>query len=638
MDNQPSLRGAEGDEAIQKLNIDTPVCHSELVSESIAELKDYVERAEDAKEHYDFTWRGKAAAIAEAAMPVNKILRPDPENSIDFNNTENLYIEGDNLDALKLLQESYLGAVKMIYIDPPYNTGKDFVYHDNFHQTAEEYDEETGRIDAEGNKNFKKNDKTNGRFHSDWLSMMLPRLKLARNLLMDDGVIFISIDDNEQANLKLLCDEVFGEENFLATISVVNNLKGRSDDEFYATASEYMLCYARKIDQAVINGFELPENMQEEYKFNDGISRYKEVSLQKTGKSNRRIDRPNMYYEIYYNPETKEFFDKPESGALAILPTPINGVDGRWRWGKDTFRKNKDTELVARQVGENWRVYVKMRDVVNGEQRKLKPKTVWIDPKYDTGNGGREVKNLFGIANLFENPKSVDFLKDAITAGSDKDAIICDFFSGSGTTAHAVMKLNTEDGGNRKFILVQLPEETPENSEAKKAGYATIPEIARERIKRAGEKITTENPDWHGDAGFRRLVIDSTNIKDNIFEPATTENQASLLDKVENTKPDRTDLDLLFGVLTAVALPLGKKLETASANDTPYYLYDHDGELTGVLACFAPTLSRETIEEFARLKPNLAVFRESTFPDSASKINLTQIFKNLSPDTKVRVI
>jgi adenine-specific DNA-methyltransferase len=400
---------------------------------------------------------GKRKAIIEAGAPINKTFRPNVEASKDWDNTENLFIEGDNLDALKLLQESYLGKVKMIYIDPPYNTGKDFVYHDNFKANVDDYNESTDYKDDDGNINFKKNEKSNGRYHSDWLSMMYPRLKLARNLLSEDGVIFISIDDNEQANLKKLCDEVFGEDNLLGNVAVVNNLKGRSDDEFFATSNEYMLCYARNSDSAIIHGLELPENMQDEYKLSDDISKYKNVSLQKTGKNSRRIDRPNMYYEIFYNPETLSFSLEKESGALGIYPTPINGVDGRWRWGRETFLRKKDTELTARKVGDNWRVYVKMRDIVDGEARTLKPKTVWIDPRYDTGNGGRSVKEIFDGKGYFDNPKSPHFIVDVLRVGAKKDSIIIDFFSGSATTAHAVMQINAEDGGNRKWAMVQLP-------------------------------------------------------------------------------------------------------------------------------------------------------------------------------------
>ena len=497
-------------------------------------LGDALDRLDDKDEKYDFTWVGKRKAIIEAGAPINKIFRPDVEASRNWDTTENLFIEGDNLDALKLLQESYLGKVKMIYIDPPYNTGKDFVYRDNFKRSDESWKEETGYRDDEDNiqesyrNPLQPNPKAHGRYHSDWLSMMYPRLKLARNLLSEDGVIFISIDDNEQANLKKLCDEVFGEDNFLGNIAVVNNLKGRSDDEFFATSNEYMLCYARSSDSAVIYGLELPENMKDEYKLSDEISNYKEVSLQKTGKNSRRIDRPNMYYEIFYNPDTLSFSLEKESGALGIYPTPINGVDGRWRWGKDTFLKKKDTEITARKVGENWRIYVKMRDVVDGEVRTLKPKTTWIDPKYDTGNGGRSAKELFDNKGYFDNPKSPHFITDVLRVGSNKKSLVLDFFSGSATTAHAVMQLNAEDGGNRKWIMVQLPEETDEKSEAFKAGYKTIPEIARERIRRAGDKIAKQHPDAEVDYGFRALRIDDTNHKDVYRSPASY--QQSMLD------------------------------------------------------------------------------------------------------------
>ena len=599
-------------------------------------LRSDFQRLEDTTETYDFTWVGKKNAILEAGAPINKTLRPDLENSKNWDETENLFIEGDNLEALKLLQNSYLGKIKMIYIDPPYNTGKDFVYHDNFRQNVEEYDDSVERIDADGNQNFKKNTRDGGRFHSDWLNMMFPRLKLAKNLLSEDGVIFISIDDNEQANLKKLCDEVFGEDNFLGNIAVVNNLKGRSDDEFFATSNEYMLCYARSSDTATIYGLELPENMKNEYKLSDEISRYKEVSLQKTGKNSRRIDRPNMYYEIFYNPETLSFSLEKESGALGIFPTPINGVDGRWRWGKDTFLKKKDTELTARKVGEIWRIYVKMRDVVDGEQRTLKPKTTWIDPKYDTGNGGRSVKELFAGKGYFDNPKSPYFISDVLCVGSNKKCLVLDFFAGSATTAHAVMQLNAEDGGNRKFIMVQFPEETDEKSEAFKAGYKTIPEISRERIRRAGDKIAAENPNAKLDIGFRALKIDSSNQRD-VSKTTEEISQANLLDDAENIKDDRNQFDLLYGFLLASGMELSSKFEIEKVSGKDVLTYDYLGEGTGVVACFEKTNS-EIIEKIAHKQPLVAVFRDSMFDTSQEKINLMQQIKAVSPETEVKVV
>jgi adenine-specific DNA-methyltransferase len=631
---------------VEKLNIknDQP----QNADEVLAELKDYVERAEDAKEHYDFTWRGKAASMAEMAVPAGKIFRPDPENSVNFDTTENLYIEGDNLDALKLLQESYLGKVKMIYIDPPYNTGKDFVYHDNFHVSMDEYDEATGRVDEDGNRNFKKNDKTNGRFHSDWLSMMLPRLKLARNLLSDDGVIFISIDDNEQANLKLLCDEVFGEENFVNNFVWVNNSAGRQIQGVGAAGThEQIFCYARKIDY--LNAFELSSRylksiMPNSYKgFNfeykeDVKGRYITTHELYNGNPifNERT-RANLVFDIYYRESDGDIkitavSDKNEFPDYAKIE-PHKNADGThkyhaYRWSKDKILREKD-DLEFVKSGDTYKIFTKRRDF---DTTTVKD----IITDITTNSGSQDVKDL-GLVG-FDFPKPVSLIELLANMATDKDAIIVDFFSGSGTTAHAVMKLNAEDNGNRRFILVQLPEETPENSEARKAGYTTIPEIARERIKRAGAKIAAENPDWHGDIGFRRLVLDSTNELDGVRIPAQALQQTDIMSQVENLKPDRGDLDLLFGALTSVALPLDGKLETRDAGDVKYYLYDHADEDSGVLACFAPALTRENIENFARLKPNLALFRESTFKSSADKINLGEIFKNLAPNTKVQVI
>lgn len=525
-------------------------------------LADELRSLDDKDEKYDFTWVGKRKAIIEAGAPINKTLRPDVKNSKNWDTTENLFIEGDNLDALKLLQESYLGKVKMIYIDPPYNTGKDFVYHDNFKANIEEYDEATEYKDEEGNIQFKKNEKSNGRYHSDWLSMMYPRLKLARNLLSDDGVIFISIDDNEQANLKRLCDEIFGEDNFLNAIIWRYTSGGIPESGKFSSKHDTILFYAKQAGN---------------HKFN----MLTEKSYSQT------IPEPNT-----------------ESGMVL-------GV-----------KRDEKCEYCGGSPGGKYRDAV-MRDV-------------WLDINSLFRNHW-EKKLLETMGTPFDTQKPTKLIERMLLSGSDKNSLILDCFAGSGTTAHAVMQLNAEDGGNRKWIMVQLPEETPEDSEARKAGYKTIPEIARERIRRAGDKIDKEHPDAKVDYGFRSLVIADTNYKE-VYKPVSEISQESLIDTVDNIKEDRGDLDLLYGVLTQLALELNRSIETRDISGSTVYLYDYLGEVSGLVACFSPSVSDEAIKHIARLKPLTAVFRDSSFADSQAKVNLAEHFRVISPDTKVRVI
>lgn len=455
----------------------------------------------------EFNWEGKELAYKLAQTPSTGTLIPCKEESKNWDTTENLYIEGDNLEVLKLLQKNYFGKVKMIYIDPPYNTGNDFIYKDNFRDSIPNYKKIT-------NQTTRVNPETNGRYHTDWLNMMYPRLRLARNLLTEDGVIFISIDDNEVDNLSKVCDEIFGEYNKLGIISVVNNLKGRSDDKFLATSNEFLLVYAKKINLANIKGLPMDDEYEKEYKYKDNISNYKEVGLRKTGKNSKRNDRPNMYYPIYFNIDTGEIYTEKKNyyNEVEIYPLDDNGNEGCWRWGKETFNEKKDTEIIVKLNSNNkWCVYVKMRDIINGEKRTQKAKTTWINPKYDSGNGTKLIKELFND-NIFINPKPIEFILDILRISTDKNSLVLDFFSGSATTSQAIMKLNSEDNGNRKFIMVQLPELTNENSDAYKLGYKNICEIGKERIRRAGDKIVSENKDKEGienlDIGFKVFKLD----------------------------------------------------------------------------------------------------------------------------------
>lgn len=611
-------------------------------------LGEALDKLDDHDEAYDFTWVGKRKSIIEAGAPINKTLRPDVENSKNWDTTQNLFIEGDNLDALKLLQESYLGKVKMIYIDPPYNTGKDFVYHDNFKATTEQYDEDTEYHDENGNIQFKKNEKSNGRYHSDWLSMMYPRLKLARNLLSDDGVIFISIDDNEQANLKKLCDEVFGEDNFVNKFVWVNNLKGRQiQGSGAAGTNELIYCYARnalsvreftagaeflkKVMPSSYKGFDYETEEDEHGKF---------IATNELYNSNSAFNeqtRPNLVYDIYYREADGDIKIESVSdnhvheGYAKIVPHANSNGSHKYhayRWGKEKVL-NESRNLKFVKNGDTFRVYTKRRDF---DQTIVKD----IFTDLTTSSGSQDIKPL-ELDKYFDFPKPVKLIEIIAKIASDKDSTLLDFFSGSATTAHAVMQLNAEDGGNRKWIMVQLPEETDEKSEAFKAGYKTIPEISRERIRRAGDKIAGEHPDAKVDYGFRALRIDDTNMKD-VYRPATDVQQSMLDDLVDNVREDRNDLDLLFGVLTQAALELNRPLETVQLDGTTVYKYDYFGEVSGLVACFAPEISEATIKSIAAMRPLTAVFREASFPDSQAKVNLAEHFRIISPDTKVRVV
>lgn len=601
------------DSRIEKIDLDKVDWRGSR--EFFESLGDALDKLDDKDEKYDFTWVGKRKAIIEAGAPINKTFRPDLNASKNWDSTENLFIEGDNLDALKLLQESYLGKVKMIYIDPPYNTGKDFVYRDNFKATVEEYDDATEYKDDEGNVQFKKNEKTNGRYHSDWLSMMYPRLKLARNLLTNDGVIFISIDDNEQANLKKLCDEIFGEDNFVAGFiwkSRQNkdnrNLTGVSVDH------EYVLCYA-KLQHRAVRG---EERKEDRYSNPDNDPRGPWTSGNMAGLLSADL-RPNTHYDLI-NPATGLNYGKPKMG---------------WRYDQNTMSRLIAEDRILWPTSEIGRP---RRKVFLGDLSDTLPGfSSLVGKDIYTRTGTLEIDDLFDGSRHFDYPKPVALIRQLMNQSLDSNSIVLDFFSGSSTTAHATMQLNAEDGGSRKWIMVQWPEETDEKSEAFKAGYSTIPEIARERIRRAGEKIAAEHPDAEVDYGFRALTIADTNYKD-VYRPAGELEQATLLDVVDNIKDDRSDLDLLYGVLTQLALELNRPIEKRSIVGSEIYLYDYKAEVTGLAGCFSAQVSEEAVMEIAKLKPVTAVFRDSSFVDSQAKVNLAEHFRVLSPETRVKVI
>ena len=578
---------------------------------------------EDAPEAYEFNWVGKQAARAEVLKPSKKTLRPVKEDSVNWDNTQNLYIEGDNLKVLKLLQKSYLGKVKMIYIDPPYNTGNDFVYHDDFAMSADEYAEASGAVDELGNKYIKNMD-SNGRFHSDWCSMIYSRLMVARTLLSEDGVIFISIDDNEVENLRKICDEVFGESNKIAQLVIENNPRGRQSDAFFATSHEYLLCYASNIDSATITGMSLSEKQKAEYKYEDEIGRYRLLGLRQRGVASLREDRPEMFFPIWVNPEDSSISLTYVEDWEEVIPKKSDGREGRWMWGKQKCI-NESNRLVAKLVSTRREFDIFVKDYLNkdGEQRTRKYKTIWSDKILNNQIGTQEVKAILG-GDYMSFPKSTEYIKTIIQTGTSSSSLILDFFSGSATTAHAVMQLNAEDGGNRQYIMVQLPEETPEDSEARKAGYNTIPDIAKERIRRAGKKIKEESPLTTADldTGFRVFRLDEGNYEDVKRSPKEfKQDQLDLF--LNNIKADRNDLDLLFGCMLDWGVQLSLPMTQEVVDGKTIYTVN-DGDL---VACFAENVSEDVVKAMAEKMPLRVIFRDSCFAQDADKINIYETFK-----------
>lgn len=565
-------------------------------------------------ESYDFTWVGKKQAMIEACKPIRKTLRPCREESVDWENTQNLYIEGDNLDVLKLLQESYLNKVKMIYIDPPYNTGNDsFIYPDDYSTNKDAYDEEVGAIDESGYRMFK-NTETNGRFHSSWCSMMYPRLKLARNLLSEDGVIFISIDDNEVDNMRKMCDEVFGEDNFESCILWRRRTNQPNDaTKMIAKVSENILVYAK-----------LSSTLKERKGFNTIA-----VSEERLSAYTNPDNDPNGPWS-----STPWCASKGQGGSLYEITTPT-GIQYKevWLGTRDTFDKLfSEGRIIFPNNGNG-----KPRKKIYKSERENQGQAAndwWFDKKYgDNLQATAELKELFGEIRLFDYPKPVNLLKMISAIASMKNSIILDFFSGSATTAHSVMQLNAEDGGKRKFIMVQLPEVCDEKSEAYKAGYKNICEIGKERIRRAGKKIVEESGKKDLDIGFRVLKLADGNMKDVYYTPEEY-NQTDLIDMASNIKDDRTPEDLLYACMLewGLELSLPHKVQTIAGYNV--HIVD-DGAL---VACFDDKISEDAIKQIAELQPLRAVFRDSGFAGDAARVNVGEIFKLKSPNTTIKVL
>ena len=597
-----------GKDGKPELAIDFEKLQAELSNDIIGE----------GEERYQFTWPDKRAANRLANTHTTMTLRPCREESVDFDNTQNLYIEGDNLDVLKALRETYLGKVKMIYIDPPYNTGNDFVYNDEYNVDKEEEEGRNGLFDEDGNQTlsqYERNTASNGRFHTDWLNMIYPRLKVARDLLTEDGVIFISIDDNEQKNLKNVCDEIFGISNFIAQViwerafSPVNLMK------HFSPSHDYILCFAKNIDIAICNG--IPRTAEADSRYinpdNDprGVWSSSDISVG-----------PAVPENIY--PITTP------SGRIVEPPA------GRsWSLSKKAFLERLNDNRIWFGPDGNGVPRIK-RFLSELRKQGMTPMTLW--KKEDVGHSQdatQKLQKLFDGHKFFDYPKPVELIKRSLSLYTNKDSLVLDFFSGSATTAHAVMQLNAEDGGNRKFIMVQLPEKTDEQSEAYKAGYKNICEIGKERIRRAGQKIKEENKDKEGieklDTGFRVLKLDTSNMEDVYYTPQEFTMQ-SLFN--ENVKADRTGEDLLFQVMLDLGIELSAKIETRQiAGKTVYFV---DGNY--LAACFDQNVNETAITEIAKLYPVYFVMRDASAVNDNVIDNFEQIFRHYSPDTTCKII
>ena len=613
--NRMRLQSADG----AQLNLDAlyqiaPSCFTEVADPDMGGQKRVVNfdvlrqllgdnAVEDAPEAYEFNWVGKQAARAEVLQPTKKTLRPVKEDSVDWDNTQNLYIEGDNLEVLKLLQKSYLGKVKMIYIDPPYNTGNDFVYHDDFAMSADEYAEASGAVDELGNKYIKNMD-SNGRFHSDWCSMMYSRLMVARTLLSEDGVIFISIDEHEEENLKKISNEIFGCSNFVGTIIWERAFAPKNDAKYLSDSHDYVLVFAKTIDKFQIGLLPRSEEANARYKNPDNDPRGPWTADNMTVKTYSA----NYDYEIV----------TPNGSVMS----PPNGRC----WFTSKERMDKLIQENRVWFGETGGNMPRLKRFLCDVQQGMTATTIWKYTEVGHNQEGRqELKKLFDNKGYFDGPKPLRLISRILTiANLSANSIILDFFSGSATTAHAVMQLNAEDGGKRKYIMVQLPEETPEDSEARKAGYNTIPEIAKERIRRAGKKIKEESPLTTADldTGFRVFRLDEGNYEDVKRSPKEfKQDQLDLF--LNNIKTDRNDLDLLFGCMLDWGVQLSLPMTQEVVDGKTIYTVN-DGDL---VACFAENVSEDVVKAMAEKMPLRVIFRDSCFAQDADKINIYETFK-----------
>ena len=579
-------------------------------------------------EAYEFTWVGKKAAIVETNKPIRKTLRPCPEESVNWDITENLYIEGDNLDVLKTLQESYLGKIKLVYIDPPYNTGNDILYKNDYSISPEEYDELS--VDEDGNHLFA-NTESNGRFHSDWCSMMYSRIKLAKNLMRDDGFFAIAIDHNELFNLGEICDEIFGYTNRIGVISVVHKPEGRNQAKYIGPSNEFMLLYIKDDTKARIRKVAIDDEQVALFDMHDSKGAYRLKNFIRTadGKYATREAKPDFWYPIWVSEDLKKVSVEKFDNAIAVFPVIDSGVERTWKTTKETCAERiANDDIIAKKEGGKLVVYEKLR-----EDQVIK--THWINKKYHGFHFGTKIlDDLLGV-KTFDFPKSLYLMHDIFKLFTEENDIVLDFFSGSATSAHALMQLNSEDGNKRKFIMVQIPASCDEKSAAYKAGYKNICEIGKERIRRAGNNIKEQNPlmTQDLDTGFRVFKLDESNMND-VYYSASEYRQDMLSLLESNVKSDRTELDLLFSCLLEWGLPLSLPYSSEIVDGCTIHTYN-DGDL---IACFDENIPDSVIKTIARQKPLRAVFRDSSFSDSPSKINVGEIFKMLAPDTRVKVI
>lgn len=591
-------------------------------------------------EKYKFEWKGKAECLKLAQKRSTGTLRPCPEESVGWDTTQNLYIEGDNLEVLKLLQTAYYRKVKMIYIDPPYNTGKDFVYSDDFADPMARYKEVTQQT-------TKSNPETMGRFHTNWLNMMYPRLRLAANLLRDDGVIFISIDGNEVMNLRKVCDEVFGEENCLGIIANINNPKGRSDDNYIATAHEYIVVYAKSVVSVDWYGFEPTEEITKRYnKVDSEGKRYREIDLRKTGENDLREDRPNLFYYFYFCEETGDFYASRENiikdGYIQIKPQREDGCEGNWRWGIETAT-SQIGELIPKFMPARKVWGVMQKDYLEGRSL-VKPTSSWTFKDVNSERGTEEFVSLGFDKRIFPKPKPIGTIKRCLQLSTGDEDIVLDFFSGSGSTAHAVMQLNAQDGNKRKYILVQLPEICDQSSEAYKAGYKNICEIGKERIRRAGKKLTdTDGQMQIGDSekkpldvGFRVFKLDSSNLQTWDATPVDELRMEDLLNRmntmINRVKADRSDLDMVCEVMLKLGVPLTYSVNKVSVNAKTAYTVGDDCLL---LVCLAADITPEDVEAMAEYVPAKVIISRDSFANDTAMANAHYILRDRGIELKL---
>jgi len=611
-----------------------------------AVLGEYVD---DDEERYNFTWWGKSKALRLAQTPSTGTLRPCPEESKDWDSTQNLYIEGDNLEVLKLLQKTYHNKVKMIYIDPPYNTGKDFVYPDDYRDGIRNYKEITRQIDDEGH-NISTNSESDGRYHTNWLNMMYPRLRLARNLLRNDGVIFISIDDNEEENLIKICNEIFGEENFVGKFAVQLNPRGRHLDKFLAQTHEYVIVFAKSVNQNSTFPLPKPDEMLREYNRDDEKGKYRDIGLRNRNPAFNSTTRPNLFFPIYVNTSTGGVsLEKDDKFSVQVLPLDSKNNESCWTWGR-TKVKDDIHLLVARQTNNGeWRIIRKDYLVKDGETATTLPKSIWLEKEINNDYGKKAIQELFGN-NQFDFPKSPYFLQKIIQIGS-KDGLVLDFFAGSATAAHSVFLQNLDDNHSRQFIMVQLPEEVEGGD------FSTIAEIGKERIRRAGDKIKAElkerydaqqgqmlvadedkvmNPD-ELDIGFKVFKLDSSNLKK--WHPDADNLEESLFDSIENFVEGRSELDMVYEIMLKYGIDLTLPIKSYAAGDKNIYSVGFGA----LMICLDNEITTKVAQEIVKLKAELSpevmrgVFKDNGFKDDSAKTNTKEILRTNGVDEIVSI-